>query len=396
MVQAECEIPESSNAIFDQRVSRRNFIRGTQAGALALLNIGTLAGVQNLDLIVNDLIRDAIPNNDFFKDATPLPQQELDGLLAEHREVQLPFSEIEQKEGLLFKGEFHGNGSSLYLRLPGIRRETPRLTVLDIIADNRYFRTGIVSSPDPQPKTILLGPMSSGERHQSTHSLRIFEADTREEHPITPDEIAPELWYPTNFTLRTLIDSVTPFTVSPEGNLPWDDCLVARSVAVFRHGDNFRFLGKKKRTAENSRYESLYKETLRTYDVDWETKTEVTPEGAIVFVDVQRAGHKTKEYDSDLYLYGSHPVLEVYTENGMVRPAKYLSGPTPYFADQQQVVPYGEMQLRSSLRFVDEDLQEVSFDELKREKRDPKTVRSLVDDFNKRREERRSRKVGGI
>ena len=188
----------------------------------------------------------------------------------------------------------------------------------------------------------------------------------------------------TPLSLRSIVNDTVAFTHPREGEPVWNDCLVGKVTVPYGENGNYRLIGWKDNTAEDSRWEGVYEDWGRTYDQDWETKIEVTPQRELVAVYVQKKGHLTKKYDSDLFMFGTHPVVEVYTTNGMVRPVQNYFHGMPYFADEPRIIAAGEWDLLRGNHVVDKPLQEVSFDELARERKDPERLEQIIVDFHNR------------
>lgn len=369
----------SLSDILNLQLSRRDLLRN--AGQLGIT--GIVFGALSQRQAIEDYVDATFDNNEFLRDAIPLTRHEIDKALSEYKESETGFEWVDGKRrGVWMEGEFEGVGREMYLEFPGIVRSDPTLTVFDILLDNRrHLRTGIMSSQQPSPKRVMLGPVGS----KGKHTVQIYKVDSREEEAVVLEEAMPRLWYPeTENNLRTLVDSTTALTAPRRGERVWNDCIVRKVALPFMQDGNYRIITHKVTTAEDSRYESLYREYYRTYDDDWETKVEVTPEGKVVQVFIQRSGHSTRRYNHENMAYGTHPYVEIYTNNGMVDQEDYFYEGNVHFAEQPLIVPAQEARLLWESKAVDPILQDVSFDELRRERRNKETMSELIVDFRKR------------
>ncbi len=384
---SSCILPARSTLsdILDVKLSRRDLLRNVgQLGASGIV-LGALSQRQAIE----DYVDATYDKDEFLRDAIPLTGEEIDSALSGYQESEIGFDWIDRnRSGIWMEGKFEGVGREMYLEFPGIVRRDPTLTVFDIILDNRrHLRTGIISSPHPSSKRIMLGPVG----RKGKHNLQVYKVDSREDEEVMLEEAMPRLWYPeAENNLRTLVDSTTALTAPRRGERVWNDCIVRKVALPFMQDGNYRIITHKVTTAEDSRYESLYREYNRTYDDDWETKVEVTPEGKVVQVFIQRSGHSTRRYNHEHMAYGTHPFVEVYTKNGMVDQENYFYEGNVHFADQPLIVPAQEARLLWKSKAIDPILQDASFDELRRERRNQDTVTELIVDFRKRQSRKRN------
>lgn len=341
----------------------------------------TLFGVAALSLLplTREFLAETYPNSEFTKNAIPLTNKEIAALLSQHKEEVLPFDRNPTTTSRsLLEGSFKGNGSPVYLGIPGIYSDEPRLNVFDIIVnDSQRIQTAVVSSDEPESKGVQLGPLSG------VNTFRIVKRFEGREQSIEPEEIQPVLTYPVNHTFQRVVDESAPVFVPRRGLRSWDDAIVRTVVIPYMQDGNYRLVSRKVATAENSRFRSLYADTGRTYDDDWATKIEVTPKGRIVDAYDQREGHITKKFDG-IFLFKKHPVEEVVTPNGMLRgvqSSSFYDG--AYVLDRPIILSaesgYGVLASSN----LDEDLQEVSIEELLREGKIKEGDHVIVD-FNKK------------
>ena len=382
----------------DIPLSRRGLLRAAVgAGTLAL------AGAVSQREEIAEYLQESLPHNEFITEATPLSLEEIQEQEEYHQENGIDFLEgsaFQQGRNYSFQGVFEGPGTSVVLRFPGVYRTEPKLSIFDIEIDGRVVRKGIVSSPEPRDQGVLLGWMDG-----DTHEIRIRQVDTREEQLIQPEEFEPSLWYSaTADSLRSIVNDYSAFTLPRPGEKVWNDCIVEKHVVPYTFDGNLRFSQSKialdEENLKNGEHLRAQMEQFgRTYDDDWEERIEIGPDGEITKLYVQKRSHLTKEYSNDdffffdhdeYYMDGTHPMVVVYTPNGMVKAADYHHG-LPYFADEPRIMSHAQKTLLFDNNIADPYIQEASFDELLRQKKGTEEVKKLRDEFRKRRSYRKKR-----
>lgn len=385
-------LPDEVKKSLHRPLTRRDFVIGSLLGAASLT-----AGTQqrklnvmydNIEDTAYEFIYDEIyPNNEFLKDATPLTQEEIKTLSSDHNEFAVPF--MKQPKALSsdsFSFSVTGNGSPNYLTIPGQSYRDPRLSVFDIVIDDeKVRRVALVSSANAPEKVVQLGVLEN----EKEHTVQVIQRFDGREDPYDMYRMTGEISVTSvqSMSLRRIIDDGMPYVLPRRVNEKedvWNDIPVEFVAVPYIQDENLRILYVKKSSAEDSRFRTLFHETGRTYDEDWLMKSEITPSGEYVDGYVQKKDHRTGKYKTGRFIDDTHPVVEIYTKNGMVRGEwGGFSQSTPHFAERPTIIAAKEYNASFMDGLIDVNLQGISIQELLREEK-INDGDEIVLDFTKR------------